>query len=236
MDGDAARDRGFSAARRRQVLHDHPCRRRSARATSCAAAASMSTSASAQPRAASASAVARPSPLPAPVIMAALHQDRCNPTAMTAEAEGATWLRVRGGTAMLTKTQIEEYNEIGAIVVPDVLSADEVQRLRAGHRRVRRAGARRDGAQRDLRSRGQPHAGQPARPPHQGGAPASSGIRAPGAPSEDRRCPAGPVGARHPFRYRQAQHEVRRASARRSSGIRTGRSIRTPTTTSPRSA
>ena len=32
---------------------------------------------------------------------------------------------------MLTKAQIEEYNEIGAIVVPDVLSADEVQRLRA---------------------------------------------------------------------------------------------------------
>src|SRR6201994_1844152 len=31
---------------------------------------------------------------------------------------------------MLTKAQIEEYNEIGAIVVPDILSADEVQRLR----------------------------------------------------------------------------------------------------------
>jgi ectoine hydroxylase-related dioxygenase (phytanoyl-CoA dioxygenase family) len=31
---------------------------------------------------------------------------------------------------MLSKTQIEEYNEIGAIVVADVLSADEVQRLR----------------------------------------------------------------------------------------------------------
>ena len=31
---------------------------------------------------------------------------------------------------MLTKAQIDEYNEIGAIVVPDVLSADEVQRLR----------------------------------------------------------------------------------------------------------
>src|SRR5580700_2834735 len=31
---------------------------------------------------------------------------------------------------MLTKTQIDQYNEIGAIVVPDILSADEVQRLR----------------------------------------------------------------------------------------------------------
>ncbi len=31
---------------------------------------------------------------------------------------------------MLTPAQIEEYNEIGAIVVPDVLSADEVARLR----------------------------------------------------------------------------------------------------------
>jgi ectoine hydroxylase-related dioxygenase (phytanoyl-CoA dioxygenase family) len=32
---------------------------------------------------------------------------------------------------MLTKAQIEEYNEIGAIVVPDILDADEVARLRA---------------------------------------------------------------------------------------------------------
>ena len=32
---------------------------------------------------------------------------------------------------MLTQAQIEEYNRVGAIVVPDVLSADEVQRLRA---------------------------------------------------------------------------------------------------------
>ena len=32
---------------------------------------------------------------------------------------------------MLTKAQIDEYNEIGAIVVPDILSADEMQRLRA---------------------------------------------------------------------------------------------------------
>ncbi len=31
---------------------------------------------------------------------------------------------------MLTKVQIEEYNETGAIVVPDVLSVDEVQLLR----------------------------------------------------------------------------------------------------------
>ncbi len=31
---------------------------------------------------------------------------------------------------MLTKSQIEEYNEIGAIVVPDILSEDEVLRLR----------------------------------------------------------------------------------------------------------
>ena len=31
---------------------------------------------------------------------------------------------------MLTQTQIEEYNRIGAIVVPDVLSADELQELR----------------------------------------------------------------------------------------------------------
>ena len=31
---------------------------------------------------------------------------------------------------MLSRTQIEQYNEIGAIVVPDILSADEVQRLR----------------------------------------------------------------------------------------------------------
>src|ERR1700739_4571829 len=30
---------------------------------------------------------------------------------------------------MLSKTQIERYNEIGAIVVPDVLTEDEVQRL-----------------------------------------------------------------------------------------------------------
>ena len=32
---------------------------------------------------------------------------------------------------MLTQAQIQEYNEIGAIVVPDVLTPDEVQRLRA---------------------------------------------------------------------------------------------------------
>ena len=32
---------------------------------------------------------------------------------------------------MLTKLQIEEYNETGAIVVADVLSAGEIQRLRA---------------------------------------------------------------------------------------------------------
>ncbi len=32
---------------------------------------------------------------------------------------------------MLTKAQIEEYNEIGAIVVPDILDAEEVARLRA---------------------------------------------------------------------------------------------------------
>jgi ectoine hydroxylase-related dioxygenase (phytanoyl-CoA dioxygenase family) len=32
---------------------------------------------------------------------------------------------------MLSRSQIEEYNEIGAIVVADVLSADEIQRLRA---------------------------------------------------------------------------------------------------------
>lgn len=31
---------------------------------------------------------------------------------------------------MLTQAQIEEYNRVGAIVVPDILSADEVQRLR----------------------------------------------------------------------------------------------------------
>ena len=31
---------------------------------------------------------------------------------------------------MLTKIQIEQYNETGAIVVPDILSADEVLRLR----------------------------------------------------------------------------------------------------------
>ena len=31
---------------------------------------------------------------------------------------------------MLTKTQIDQYNETGAIVVPDILSADEVLRLR----------------------------------------------------------------------------------------------------------
>ena len=32
---------------------------------------------------------------------------------------------------MLTQAQIQEYNEVGAIVVPDVLTPDEVQRLRA---------------------------------------------------------------------------------------------------------
>jgi ectoine hydroxylase-related dioxygenase (phytanoyl-CoA dioxygenase family) len=32
---------------------------------------------------------------------------------------------------MLTQAQIEEYNEIGAIVVPDILTAEEVHRLRA---------------------------------------------------------------------------------------------------------
>ena len=31
---------------------------------------------------------------------------------------------------MLTQAQIDEYNRIGAIVVPDVLCADEVQELR----------------------------------------------------------------------------------------------------------
>ena len=32
---------------------------------------------------------------------------------------------------MLTRSQIDEYNEIGAIVVPDILSDEEIQRLRA---------------------------------------------------------------------------------------------------------
>src|ERR1700759_1726096 len=31
---------------------------------------------------------------------------------------------------MLSQTQIAQYNEIGAIVVPDILTADEVSRLR----------------------------------------------------------------------------------------------------------
>jgi len=31
---------------------------------------------------------------------------------------------------MLSRAQIEQYNELGAIVVPDILSADEVHRLR----------------------------------------------------------------------------------------------------------
>ena len=31
---------------------------------------------------------------------------------------------------MLSRQQIDEYNELGAIVVPDILAADEVQRLR----------------------------------------------------------------------------------------------------------
>jgi len=30
---------------------------------------------------------------------------------------------------MLTKSQINEYNEVGAIVIPDVLTPDEVRRL-----------------------------------------------------------------------------------------------------------
>ncbi len=45
---------------------------------------------------------------------------------------------------MLTKAQIDEYNEIGAIVVPDVLTPDEVQRLREVTDELRRARARRD--------------------------------------------------------------------------------------------
>ena len=32
---------------------------------------------------------------------------------------------------MLTQAQIDEYNEVGAIVVPDVLTSEEVARLRA---------------------------------------------------------------------------------------------------------
>jgi hypothetical protein len=41
---------------------------------------------------------------------------------------------------MLSRAQIEQYNEIGAIVVPDILSADEVRRLRAvTHEFVERA-------------------------------------------------------------------------------------------------
>ena len=47
---------------------------------------------------------------------------------------------------MLTKAQIAEYHEIGAIVVPDILSADEVLRLPSRHRRIRRTRARCDGA------------------------------------------------------------------------------------------
>ena len=31
---------------------------------------------------------------------------------------------------MLSQAQVEEYNRVGAIVVPDVLSLDEVQELR----------------------------------------------------------------------------------------------------------
>ena len=45
---------------------------------------------------------------------------------------------------MLTKAQIEEYNEVGAIVVPDVLTPDGGPDAERRHRRFRRARARPD--------------------------------------------------------------------------------------------
>ena len=40
---------------------------------------------------------------------------------------------------MLTKAQIDEYNDVGAIVVPDVLTPDEVRTPQRRHRRLRRS-------------------------------------------------------------------------------------------------
>ncbi len=51
---------------------------------------------------------------------------------------------------MLTAGQIKEYNEVGAIVVPNVLSADEVARAERGDRWVRGAGERADRSYRHL--------------------------------------------------------------------------------------
>ncbi len=64
---------------------------------------------------------------------------------------------------MLSKAQIDEYHEIGAIVVPDVLTPDEVQRLRqVTDEFVERARSGDGTVTRDLRPRGQPHAGKSA--------------------------------------------------------------------------
>ena len=58
---------------------------------------------------------------------------------------------------MLTKAQIEEYNDVGAIVVPDVLTPDEVRTLSdVTDGFVERARGS-DRAHRHLRPRGQPH-------------------------------------------------------------------------------
>ena len=71
---------------------------------------------------------------------------------------------------MLTQAQIDEYNTVGAIVVPDILTPAEVQRLRDvtdGFVERARGLTTHD---RHLRPGGQPHAGEPARAAHQGDA------------------------------------------------------------------
>ena len=116
---------------------------------------------------------------------------------------------------MLSGEQIEEYNRVGAIVVADVLSEDEVCGCGPSPTSSCRRRAAVTDAQRDLRSRGQPHAGRTPRAAHQGPAPAPPGIRPAGAPSENPRRAGRSVGTGHPLRHRQAESEIGRLRRRR---------------------
>ena len=95
---------------------------------------------------------------------------------------------------MLTQAQKDEYERVGAIVVPEVLSAEEVAELRSvtdGFVERARGVATHDAIY-DLED--SHSAGRAARAPHQGAAPAPRGLRPAGAPSADRRRAAGSVG------------------------------------------
>ena len=122
---------------------------------------------------------------------------------------------------MLTQAQIDQYNEIGAIVVPDILTPEEVLRLRRVTDEFRRTRPRRHRA--TTRSTTSKTATRPDNPrvrriktAHLHHPAYARLVRHPKIIAVLQR----PVGPRHPLRHRQAEHEVRRV--RRAGGVAPG--------------